>query len=63
LNILLEWFGNLPADDRDDRRLGEWRADRDEAGAIARYVRWKAEQPRSPSRHVWRILGWQISRS
>jgi hypothetical protein len=41
-NALLKWFGDPSADEINDRRLDQWRANHDEARAIADYFRWMA---------------------
>jgi len=51
LNVLLKWFGDPSADEINDRRLNEWRANYDEACAIASYFRWMAGHPEAPRAH------------
>jgi hypothetical protein len=42
LNVLSKWFGAPSPDGLTDWRLTQWRANYDEARAIARYFRWLA---------------------
>ncbi len=48
LNVRLKWFERSSSDDVDDLRLSQWRANYDEACAIAKYFRWIARQGRAP---------------
>ena len=42
LEVWWKWIGSPSADGADDRQLIQWRADYEEARAIARYFRWLA---------------------
>lgn len=49
LNVWLTWFESSSPDGVDDLRLGQWRANYDEACAIAKYFRWMVGRSRAPS--------------
>lgn len=49
LNVWLKWFERSSPDGVDDLRLSQWRANYDEACAIAKYFRWMAWRGGAPN--------------